>query len=233
MISFNETGDEIIDKKILYDFEIDDETLNIFDHLMEDISENSIQKQPLSNKEIEEKFENLFENDEFNHQEILDHDLDSINRLNKENKGLNEEQKKEIKNETSWCDEIINSIGSIEEYQVYKNAGLEDQSINEKHCLVKLDIDINQKDSFGRTNKERMKQGLAPLSKNIEPIELHHIGQKNDSPLAELTQEEHRGKGNDCLLHEKNKDSEIDRSKFANERNQHWKERAREVEKNE
>jgi hypothetical protein len=32
-----------------------------------------------------------------------------------------------------------------------------------------------------------MEQGLAPIAQNGETIQLHHIGQKPDSPLAELT----------------------------------------------
>ena len=71
-----------------------------------------------------------------------------------------------------------------------------------------------------------MEQGLPPLNKDGEPIELHHIGQKANGPLAELTQDEHRGKGNDGILHDKNKETEIDREEFRKERNVHWKERS-------
>ena len=109
---------------------------------------------------------------------------------------------------------------------MYKKAGLEEREINGKPCLIRDDLDLEQKDEFGRTNKERMENGLAPLDKNGKPIELHHIGQKSDSPLAELTQEEHRGKGNDGILHDKNKDTEIDRIAFREEKEEHWKTRA-------
>ena len=101
-------------------------------------------------------------------------------------------------------------------------------AISEKECLIRNDIGWNQKDAFGRTNKERAEQGLSPLNKDGKPIELHHIGQHADSPLAELTQEEHRGKGNDGILHNKNVNSEIDRTAFANERSQHWQARVNE-----
>lgn len=135
---------------------------------------------------------------------------------------LTDEQKQRIKEETGWSDEIIDAIGSWQEYEIYKNVGLVEAEIGGKKCLIRNDIDWNQKDAFGRTNKERAEQGLSPLNKDGKPIELHHIGQHADSPLAELTQEEHRGKGNDSILHNKNIESEIDRTAFANERSQHW-----------
>ena len=140
-------------------------------------------------------------------------------------KELSDEEKQRIKEETGWSDEIIDAISSMEEYEIYKKADLEEKEINGKKCLVRKDIDLEQKDSMGRTNSERMEKGLPPLDKNGRPIELHHIGQKPNSPLAELTTSEHRGKGNDTVLHDKKKESEIDRDKFAEERSEHWKNR--------
>ena len=140
-------------------------------------------------------------------------------------KELSDEEKQRIKEETGWSDEIIDAISSMEEYEIYKKADLEETEINGKKCLVRKDIDLEQKDSMGRTNSERMEKGLPPLDKNGRPIELHHIGQKPNSPLAELTTSEHRGKGNDTVLHDKKKESEIDRDKFAEERSEHWKNR--------
>ena len=130
--------------------------------------------------------------------------------------------------ETGWSDEIINAIGSREEYEVYKKAGLVEAEINGKKCLIRNDIDWNQKDAMGRTNRERAEQGLSPLNKDGKVIELHHIGQHADSPLAELTADEHRGKGNDLILHNKAKESEIDRQTFTKERSEHWEARANE-----
>lgn len=144
--------------------------------------------------------------------------------------GLSDEEKTKIKEETGWSDEIIDAIGSWKEYEIYKNAGLVEAEIGGKKCLIRNDIDWNQKDVMGRTNKERAEQGLSPINKDGKVIELHHIGQHADSPLAELTQEEHRGKGNDIILHDKTKESEIDRQAFAGERSDHWAARAQESE---
>jgi hypothetical protein len=144
--------------------------------------------------------------------------------------GLSEDERKKIKQEhPDWSDEVIDAIESWDEYEIYHKAGLKYAKINGKPCLIRTDIDMEQKDELGRTNKERMEQGIPPLDKNGKPIELHHIGQKADSPLAELTQEEHRGKGNDGILHDKTKTSEIDRDAFSKERNEHWEERSKDT----
>lgn len=140
--------------------------------------------------------------------------------------GLTEEEKSVISEETGWSDEIIDAITSMEEYEIYKTAGLQEAEIGGRKCLIRPDIDMDQKDSMGRTNKQRMEEGLAPLTKDGKVVELHHIGQKPDSPLAELTMEEHRGRGNDTILHDKTKDSEIDRNKFNGEKEEYWKNRA-------
>jgi Na+/phosphate symporter len=145
---------------------------------------------------------------------------------NNEAEGLTEEQKKQIKEETGWSDETINAISSMKEYLIYKNAGLQEVDINGKKCLVRSDIDWEQKDSMGRTNKERAEAGLSPINKNGETIELHHIGQKNNGSLAELTPDEHRSKENYSILHDTKKESEIDRTAFNNERAEHWQSRS-------
>jgi midasin (ATPase involved in ribosome maturation) len=117
---------------------------------------------------------------------------------------------------------------SEEERQIYQDANLEKGEVNNRDVLEKIHIDYDAKDPFGNTNLQRMEQGKAPLIDG-KPVELHHIGQEMDSPLAELTQDEHRGPGNDGVLHDKQKESEIDRNKFNSERDDHWKSRAAQV----
>ncbi|WP_312484910.1 HNH/ENDO VII family nuclease [Stutzerimonas nitrititolerans] len=126
--------------------------------------------------------------------------------------------------------EVLDVIGSEAEARIYEDANLEPAQVNGKDALIRSDIDYDQQDAFGRTNLERMKLGLAPLDAEGRPIELHHIGQKQDSPLAELTRDEHRGKGNDNVLHDKLKESEINREDFDKERKEYWKARAEQIE---
>jgi hypothetical protein len=132
--------------------------------------------------------------------------------------------------EKDFPDAVFDCIGSEAEAEIYASAELEATVINGKDALTRTDINYNQKDIFEKTNLERMKEGKAPLDNEGRPIELHHIGQKNDSPLAELTVSEHRGKGNDNILHNKLKESEINREDFNIERKEYWKSRADQIE---
>lgn len=171
-------------------------------------------------KEVNESKANEDEIREKN-REKLENDR-SLETETGEKKELSENEKIELKQETGWSDEVVDNIRSPKEAEIYKDAELEEKTIEGKECLIKKDIDMSQKDEFGLTNEERIKEGKAPIDKDGNYYELHHIGQKMDSPLAELSREEHRGKGNDAILHEKTKESEIDRVDFASERKAHW-----------
>lgn len=127
-------------------------------------------------------------------------------------------------------EKVLDAMGSEAEARIYENANLEPTEVNGKDALIRTDIDYDQKDEFGMTNLDRMKLGRPPLDVNGNKIELHHIGQKQDSPLAELTSTEHRGNGNDNVLHNKQKESEINREDFDKERKNYWKARAEQIE---
>jgi len=120
----------------------------------------------------------------------------------------------------------VRHLVSRAEAAIYEDAGLRPEEVAGRECLVRDDIDWEQTDSSGRTNAERARQGLAPLAPNGRPYELHHVGQESDGMLAELTVEEHRGAGNDGILHDPERRSEIDRDEFASQRAEHWKARA-------
>lgn len=137
--------------------------------------------------------------------------------------GLTKEEQEVVKKETGWSSTVIESIDSMEEYEIYKNANVEEMEINGKTVLTRTDIDLDKTDEDGISNRQRMERGLSPITNDGKIVELHHIGQKADSPLIELSQQEHRGKGNDTILHDKTKESEIDRREFDKERKEHWK----------
>jgi hypothetical protein len=125
-----------------------------------------------------------------------------------------------------WPQRVLDRIGSPGEAKIYKGAGLRGGELNGKEILMRK-IDPNLTDADGVSNMQRMARGRSPIDAKGESIELHHIGQKNDSPLAELKTSEHRGEGNDKVLHsDKRKLTEIDRKEFNKERKDHWKARA-------
>ncbi len=117
---------------------------------------------------------------------------------------------------------IIKEFHSVDEYSIYREAGLQPCMIGNKTALVR-DIDWGQKDAFGRTNLERIATGETPLDPMGLPYEVHHVGQQNDSVFAILTQAEHRGEGNFRALHENLRSSVINRGDFAKEKVQFWK----------
>lgn len=188
-------------------------------------------------KEIEQKKDSLQEN----YQNELESTSKSIkdfwndifsetveeNVIETRNEDLIQKEKCIIKEETGWSDGIVDAIRSMDEYRIYKEAGLIEGEVNGKKCLMKVDIDWNQKDQYGTTNRERVAEGYAPHDKTSRPIQLHHIGQHADSPLAELTFIEHRTGGNDTILHDKTKETEVhgDGNNWDNERMNYWKNR--------
>lgn len=144
--------------------------------------------------------------------------------------GLTDEEKEKLRELTGWSDEILDAIDSWEEAEIYMKADLKEVEINGKKCLIRDDVDLDHEDEDGITNRERMERGRPPITNDGEEIELHHIGQKQNSPLAELTMEQHRGVGNDTILHDKIKETEIDRNEFGKERRDHWKNRVESME---
>jgi len=112
------------------------------------------------------------------------------------------------------------------ERDVYDKAGLTKGEVNGRDCLMRNDVDPYAIDEDGVSNLEKMIGGKPP-SLDGAPVELHHIGQNMDAPLAELTFPEHRGIGNDAVLHDKKLPSEIDRNAFNKEKKDYWAARAK------
>lgn len=87
-------------------------------------------------------------------------------------------------------------------------------------------IDPKQVDSRGRSNKERMEKGLAPVGPDGKPVNLHHVDQTMDGPIKEMTTTNHQQ--NYATLHTNTggSPSNIDRAAFDKWRITYWKERA-------
>lgn len=110
--------------------------------------------------------------------------------------------------------EIISQLHNMDEYLIFKEAGLKSIMLKGRTALVP-NIDLNYvsqlPDGTEVTNLVRMQKGLAPLDPLTgKAYEIHHVGQKNDGLFAILTQEQHRGEGNFSKLHHVWSDSEVD-----------------------
>ena len=120
--------------------------------------------------------------------------------------------------------DVISQMHNLDEYLVYKNAGLKPVMVNGKTALIQ-NIDLNYvsqlPDGTEVTNLVRMQKGYAPLDPATgKAYQLHHIGQKADGTLAVLTESQHQG--NAAILNIFGKDSEIVRSEFATTRKEFW-----------
>ena len=87
-------------------------------------------------------------------------------------------------------------------------------------------IDPNKVDSFGRTNLQRMKQGLAPVGPDGKSVNLHHMTQRNESAIAEVTQSFHQQNSKVIHINPNTIPSGIDRNAFNAWKSSYWMSRA-------
>ena len=110
--------------------------------------------------------------------------------------GLTMNEAAKIQAESGLPLELIKQFKSIDEYNVYKNAGLYTKMVNGRMALVR-DIDLAYvSDLNGEqvTNLARMQKGYAPIDPATgKAYQLHHINQEVDGTLAILNEAEHQG----------------------------------------
>lgn len=205
----------------------DGDTIEVPDdseELMTDEAENSGEKELME------------QTSESGEEDLLDEKPDDVEELseNVEATDANDSEsvRAEIQEKSEYSDEVNDHIGSVEELEVYQDAGLKEENVDGRCCLVKDDIDLDYVDEeSGLSNRELMERGRAPFdAKTGERIELHHIGQDYDSPLAELRADTDHGGANHSLLHQKESDSWRNDQKLNNhynnvQRPSHWKAR--------
>lgn len=115
-------------------------------------------------------------------------------------KGLTMNEAAAIQRQSKYPLDVIKEFSSPEQYEICRKAGLTPQMVDGKTALVRS-IDLDFVDDLGRTNLQRMQQGLAALAPDGSSYQLHHIGQQADSTLAILTQAEHIQGGNHSIWH--------------------------------
>lgn len=140
-----------------------------------------------------------------------------------------------------WSSKISRFIQSDPEEYIYRKAKLKEAVIGGRPALIRTDIDWSDYSIRRNTwlrdkladydkwaeynNADLIGEGFPPRDRNGDPYELHHIGQRQDSPFAELTWAEHMGDGNNTILHQMGKESEIDREAFDAEKSAYWQAR--------
>lgn len=149
-------------------------------------------------------------------------------------------EKSQLKLRTGWSAQILDNIGSMAEAEIYIKAHLKEAVVGGRPALVRTDIDWSAfncraewlKQKFADyakwkdyNNADLIGEGYPPRDSNGDPYELHHIGQHQNSPFAELTWAEHMGDGNNVILHQAGKESVIDRGLFELEKSRYWQAR--------
>uniref|UniRef100_UPI0035D0A905 HNH/ENDO VII family nuclease n=2 Tax=unclassified Bartonella TaxID=2645622 RepID=UPI0035D0A905 len=75
------------------------------------------------------------------------------------------------------------------------------------------------------TNVERMKAGKAPIGFDGWSVELHHLKQTPDGPIAEMSHEFHKKYTSVIHANPKTHQSLIEREKFNKQREEYWDKR--------
>ena len=78
-------------------------------------------------------------------------------------------------------------------------------------------------DKQGRTNTQRMEQGLAPIGTDGKSVNIHHIDQTDNGPVMEITATEHQQNYSKLHTNIGQAPSKINRSKFNKWRREYWK----------
>lgn len=132
-----------------------------------------------------------------------------------------------IQKQSGYPLDVIKQFSRMEQYQICQAAGLSPQMVNGNIALIRS-IDLNFVDDMGRTNLQRMQQGLAALDPTGQAYELHHIGQHANSTLAILTKAEHMQGGNNKIWHVLGETTEVHGAgnTWDLQRQQFWKQLA-------
>ncbi len=128
-----------------------------------------------------------------------------------------------IQKDSKWSLDAIKSIHSIEEYNIYRDASLTPTKLSNGEFVFLRQIDWTLIDADGRTNVQRVDANLAPIDATGKPFELHHIGQRADSPLAILSWDEHHSSENHSVLHYAEQGKDISNTVWNKQKQEIWK----------
>lgn len=176
-------------------------------------------------KQLNEESKRVFN---FNFNSISSNNTILMNRLTNADKSMGEYLNEKITDTLNQVESYFKSIGiSNIEKELKESSKIERV---EGKIVAKRDITFKpcQKDAAGRTNIERMQEGLAPIGTDGKSIELHHLKQKDNGIIIEVTNDEHNKYSK--TLHRYKDESEIDRREFEKWKRKYWRQRAKDFE---
>ena len=141
-------------------------------------------------------------------------------------------QKKQITADSPYSEVLNKAFSGYGEFRFLLSLGLQEAVVTRRALIRDIDFDLYITDKK-QTNRQLMSKGLSPYTEDNpeSAIVLHHIGQSEDGPFAELTAAEHAQDGNSKLLHRREEDSwrrQVEKDKaYMAERANYWKKRAR------
>jgi len=150
---------------------------------------------------------------------------------NEVTKKRQQNQRETIASNSPYSPKINDRISSYEELYRYASLGLKEAEVTRLSLVREIDPNLYVSVEE-RTNLQLMTEGRSPYAYDAEDgrIELHHIGQGEDAPFAELTDGEHSMYGNSKILHDLKIDSwrqsKSALSAFYKEREIYWQMRA-------
>lgn len=117
------------------------------------------------------------------------------------------------------------------EYKGFVKVGGVQKDVS-RRVYQRHDIDWNKLDEDGITNLERIRRGNAPVGSDGNPIELHHLIQKEPGTMVEVLQSKHSSyydilhssHGNDYVSWRKQDGGVLDKQ-YNNFRKKYWKDR--------
>jgi len=121
----------------------------------------------------------------------------------------------------------VNYFGQERKYWSAEPVNVNGNKVYQRNDL----FDPNAVDSRGRSNIQRMEKGLAPLDANGQSVNLHHMLQKQDGPIAEVTQSFHKDNHSVIHINDNSIPSGIDRNEFNKWRSDYWKQRSNDFKK--
>lgn len=156
----------------------------------------------------------------------------SLNDLLSQIENQNEKsQREQIDLNSPYSQEVNQYITTYKELCFYCDIGLKEIKLTRTSLIRKIDFDL-WVSCKNKTNRDLMKGGNPPFAFDSPDgaIELHHVGQSQNSPFAELTNQEHCMRGNKKTFHNDKNESwrKIPGAEdaFNQERKKHWEMRA-------